>query len=81
MYKKDLIQILLVKFVTWLTIIDITHNVIALGYPGEKLEGIYRNPMSEVRKFFKKKHAGCYKIYNLCRERAYDPKNFENVNQ
>ena len=57
--------------------IDVTPRLIAMGYPGERLEALYRNSMSDVQAFFKKKHATFYKIYNLCSERAYSEKCFE----
>ena len=49
-----------------------THRIIAMGIPSEGAEGLYRNPLSEVKKFFSQYHAGHFKIYNLCSERAYD---------
>ena len=52
-----------------------------MGYPGESIEGLYRNSMKDVQQFFKKKHPGHYKIYNLCTERSYNDKCFENTNQ
>jgi protein-tyrosine phosphatase len=41
-----------------------------------KVEALYRNPISEVRRFLDSKHPGTYKVYNLCSERLYDPENF-----
>lgn len=49
----------------------ITPNVIAMGYPSVGTEAMYRNPLPEVQRFFTTRHAGHYKIYNLCSERAY----------
>ncbi|CDW89841.1 phosphatidylinositol--trisphosphate 3-phosphatase and dual-specificity protein phosphatase pten [Stylonychia lemnae] len=60
---------------------DVTPRVIAMGYPGERLEQFYRNSMKDVQEFFKKKHSGYYKIYNLCQERSYNDKSFEKVSQ
>lgn len=57
----------------------VTPRLIAMGYPSDKLEGIYRNKMSEVRRFFLQKHFGHYKVYNLCSERSYSPKHFLNA--
>lgn len=55
----------------------ITPNLIAMGYPSLKLEGVYRNPMDTMIKFLNQRHSGAYKIYNLCSERQYDPSYFE----
>lgn len=63
----------------------ITENVIAMGFPAGDLssgllgyvEGLYRNHMEEVIKFFETHHKGKYKVYNLCSERLYDASLFE----
>jgi phosphatidylinositol-3,4,5-trisphosphate 3-phosphatase/dual-specificity protein phosphatase PTEN len=52
-----------------------------MGYPGEGIEKFYRNSMKDVQDFFRKKHQGYYKIYNLCKERSYDDNCFEQVSQ
>ena len=54
----------------------ITPNVIAMGFPSSGREGLYRNPLPEVQRFFETRHSGRYRIYNLCSERAYDASDF-----
>jgi phosphatidylinositol-3,4,5-trisphosphate 3-phosphatase/dual-specificity protein phosphatase PTEN len=49
----------------------ITPRIIAMGFPSKSIEGIYRNPLDEVKKFFRKRHLDHYKVYNLCEEKTY----------
>lgn len=51
-------------------------NVIAMGFPAEGKEELFRNPMSQVVSFFDTYHKSHYKVYNLCSERAYPPSRF-----
>lgn len=47
-------------------------QIIAMGYPAEGVESLYRNSMAEVKRFFNTYHKGQYAVWNLCSERQYD---------
>lgn len=57
----------------------ITNRIIAMGFPSQKFESMYRNKLTTVQRFFNQRHPKLYKIYNLCSERDYDPHLFANV--
>ena len=43
----------------------ITPRIIAMGYPSTGFEGVYRNPMPEVQRFFEAKHKGHFKVRTI----------------
>jgi hypothetical protein len=49
-----------------------------MGFPSTGTEGIFRNPIEEVVKFFETYHKGHYRIFNLCSEKDYDHSYFNN---
>ena len=49
----------------------ITTRIIAMGFPSTSIDGLYRNPLEEVQRFFNTRHPSHYKVYNLCEEKTY----------
>jgi protein-tyrosine phosphatase len=54
----------------------ITDRIIAMGYPADTAESLYRNNMKHIVKFLEKFHPDKYKVFNLRGQYAYDEKNF-----
>ena len=54
----------------------ITNKVIAMGFPCEGAQTLYRNRLTETLRFLEYYHRDHYLIYNLCEEREYDAKKF-----
>ena len=63
--------------------LDLTYilpRVVALGLPASgMIEPLYRNPLSEVRRFFDTYHPKRYTMVNLCDERDYADDEFPNA--
>ncbi|KAI8968592.1 protein-tyrosine phosphatase-like protein [Mycotypha africana] len=66
----------------------ITDRIIAMSYPSEGLECLYRNSITEVKKslfclsrFLDRRHAGHYKVYNLRSEKQYTLSKFSKDHQ
>jgi phosphatidylinositol-3,4,5-trisphosphate 3-phosphatase and dual-specificity protein phosphatase PTEN len=57
----------------------ITKKVVAMGFPSESVEGMYRNPYTEVVRWLNLEHKDHNKVYNLCSERGYPPTKFDRV--
>jgi len=50
----------------------VTTRIIAMGFPSEGSEAVYRNPLPMVLRFMKLRHGlDRVKVYNLCSERHY----------
>ena len=49
----------------------ITMKIIAMGFPSINIEGLYRNNMEDVKRFFNTRHPKHHKVYNLCEEKKY----------
>ncbi|KAH7725458.1 daf-18 protein [Aphelenchoides avenae] len=56
----------------------ITDRIIAMGYPADTTEALYRNSMSHIVKFLEHYHPGHYKVFNLRGQYVYDTSKFHN---
>ena len=58
----------------------ITDKVIAMGYPSTGMEKMYRNSLTDIKKFFHVRHNDQVKVYNLCleKDRIYNKNIFPN---
>ncbi|TRM68147.1 hypothetical protein BD626DRAFT_424809 [Schizophyllum amplum] len=63
-----------------LDLVYLTDQVIIMGYPASGMEGLYRNPKEDVKKFLEHRHGKNYWIFNFCplRENSYDATYFDN---
>jgi protein-tyrosine phosphatase len=55
----------------------ITPRIIAMGFPAESGEALYRNRMETVQHFLNQLHPGHTLVMNLCSEQKYDSNKFE----
>ena len=55
----------------------VTKSCIAMSLPALASEAMYRNPITEVQRFFDTYHRDAFLIFNLCAERHYDPSFFD----
>jgi len=52
-------------------------RIIAMGYPAQGFESLYRNDFQSVRDFLDERHGDNYMVYNLCSEKCYDKACFD----
>ena len=59
----------------------ITTHIIAMAFPGVDTVGEFssavRNDLDVVKRFLQERHAGRYKIFNLCAEKTYSGLHFD----
>ncbi|TRY78470.1 hypothetical protein TCAL_06810 [Tigriopus californicus] len=56
----------------------ITKRIIAMGFPAKGFESLYRNAMSDVKRFLELRHGDHYMVFNLCSENGYRGEHFQN---
>ncbi|OAD66259.1 hypothetical protein PHYBLDRAFT_152585 [Phycomyces blakesleeanus NRRL 1555(-)] len=54
----------------------ITLRIIAMGFPSEGFESLFRNALCDVKRFLDSRHSGHYKVFNLRSEKLYDNEKF-----
>ncbi|KAJ1984113.1 hypothetical protein H4R34_000866 [Dimargaris verticillata] len=54
----------------------ITPRVLAMCFPSEGLESLYRNQLPLVAAYLHKRHERHFKVYNLCLEKEYEKEKF-----
>ncbi|XP_009784409.1 phosphatidylinositol 3,4,5-trisphosphate 3-phosphatase and protein-tyrosine-phosphatase PTEN1 [Nicotiana sylvestris] len=54
----------------------ISDRILAMSFPAEHVRAMFRNPLWQVKSVLDMRHAGHYKVYNLCVEQAYDASHF-----
>ncbi|CBI22276.3 unnamed protein product, partial [Vitis vinifera] len=54
----------------------ITGRLLAMSFPAERMQAIFRNPLWQVKDVLDMRHNGHYKVYNLRVEESYDPLHF-----
>ncbi|EPY30991.1 tyrosine phosphatase isoform [Strigomonas culicis] len=52
------------------------HNIIAMAWPADNFEKLFRNDVAEVADFLNRRHPQSYLVINLCSERTYNPTPF-----
>ncbi|CAD5224778.1 unnamed protein product [Bursaphelenchus xylophilus] len=65
-----------VKYGFNLDLTYITDRVIAMGYPADDVEALYRNAMNSTKRFLAKFHKDKFWIFNLRGRYSYDPGHF-----
>ncbi|KAI9018694.1 protein-tyrosine phosphatase-like protein [Phycomyces nitens] len=55
----------------------ITPRIIAMGFPSEGFESLFRNSLGDVKRFLDSRHLGHYKVFNLRSEKLYNGTKFD----
>jgi hypothetical protein len=67
-YNYFLLFLFFIIVLSLFSSIDITDSIVAMGFPSEGVESMYRNPMKDCQEFFNSRHPGHYKVcsYSSC---------------